>query len=217
MSRLRLPDRPGRPRSDATPPTTSGGPPVPTGIQQLLRLASVDATFCRELCERRAEVAAACGVTLTANERRMLAVIDAKQLELMARHLPPPPAPRREFLRGAAASAAVLLGGAALGELTSSCRPDERSFSTAGATTVVPPDGPASRADASAEPTPERPTRRETEADGGINPELPPPRASERPMDGQGGEAPDEPPARPEQPRPTRGISPDMPPDGQLY
>jgi hypothetical protein len=217
MSRSPLPDRLGRPPSDPTPPPTSGAPPVPTGIQQLLRLASVDADFCRELCERRAEVAAACGVTLTTNEQRMLEAIDATQLELMARHIPLPPAPRREFLRGAAASAAVLLGGAALGELTSACRPDERNFSTAGATTAVPPKSAADSPDAGVEPAPERPTRRETEAEGGISPELPPPRASERPMDVQGGQAPDVPPERPERPRPTRGIRPDIPPDGELF
>jgi hypothetical protein len=88
----------------------------------------------------------------------------------------------------------------------------------------VPPSPATEATDAGAEPAPERTTRRDTEADGGINPELPPPRASDRlppardggrPQDGQGGYAPDQPPPRPQDsigPK-TTGIAPDLPPE----
>jgi hypothetical protein len=90
-----------------------GLPPVPTGIQRLLRLASVDEAFRAELIARRDAIAAPAGVDLTAAERAVLRAIPAAQLTAMIAGLPPPTDDRRTFLRSTAASAVVLLGGAA--------------------------------------------------------------------------------------------------------
>lgn len=103
------------------PERRAGLPAVPTGIQQLLRLASVDPAFRARLVERRGDVAAAAGVILTANEAAVLAAIPAVQLEAMAAHLPPPAPPRRDLLRRTAATAVVLLGGAVLSD--TGCKP----------------------------------------------------------------------------------------------
>jgi hypothetical protein len=101
------------------PERTGAAPPVPSGIQRLLRLASVDDPFRQELLQQRGEIASAAGVDLTPSERAILESVPAAHLEAMIAGLPPPPADRREFLRGTAASAVLLLGGAALG---TSCR-----------------------------------------------------------------------------------------------
>ena len=50
----------------ARPPEPPGTlPPIPTGMEHLLRLAAADPAFRRALVERRAEIAAAAGVALT--------------------------------------------------------------------------------------------------------------------------------------------------------
>jgi len=70
-------------------------PPVPTGIQTLLRLAALDAAFLDELVERRADMARAAGVPLTLTEANILAAIPETQLREFARTMPPPPPRRR--------------------------------------------------------------------------------------------------------------------------
>jgi hypothetical protein len=176
-------------------------PPVPTGIQRLLRLASIDEAFRRELVARRGAVAEAAQVPLSPSEAAILKAIPAGQLAEMATKLPPPPRGRRDFLRQTAATAVVLLGGAALSESVSGC------------------DKPA------AEPAPSRPDHNETQAVAGVAPDVPPePSASdagadsparpeERPMETEGGAAPDEPPPRIDKPIKTRGVSDDLPPE----
>jgi hypothetical protein len=143
-------------------------PPVPTGIQRLLRLASVDADFRRELVARPSALAVTAGVDLTASERAVLEAIDPGQLDDMARNMPPPPPQRRDFLRQTAATAVVLLGGAALSGTVQACCPGEDS--------------------------PTRVLRREMQEDGGASPEEPPERPENRLMDGEGGADPNEPP-----------------------
>ncbi len=96
-------------------------PPVPTGIQSLLRLASVDAAFRDELVQRRAGIAGAANVPLTGTEQAILGAISDEQLEEMAAKMPPPPPARRDFLRQTAATAVVLLGGAAMAETLQGC------------------------------------------------------------------------------------------------
>ncbi len=86
-------------------------PPVPTGIQKLLRLASVDDDFCDQLIQHRAAVAEAAGVQLSGSEQAILEAIPAEQLREMAQQMPPPVPQRREFLRRAATAALVLFGG----------------------------------------------------------------------------------------------------------
>jgi hypothetical protein len=128
-------------------------PPVPTGIQSLLRLASVDPGFLAELCAHRAEVAPSAGIDLTANERAILGAIPAEDLELMARQLPPQEPERHAFLREIAAAAVVLLASAAFGCQGSS-------------------PGCGHRHEISDPGT--RPTVREMESEGGIAPHAPP-------------------------------------------
>jgi hypothetical protein len=184
---------------------------VPTGIQQLLRLASVDDGFRRELLEKRDAIAKAADVTLSATEQAILRSVPEAQLAAMITGLPAPPADRRSFLQQmAAAAVVVLLGSATLG---SSCptstkptakpdtprRTDERHMTTAGG---AAPDRP-----------PPRPTTREMETEGGAAPDEPPPREEHR-MPAPGGAAPDiprpRPPGRPDG-GPSRGIRPDLP------
>jgi hypothetical protein len=183
-------------------PLTAAGdlPPVPTGIQRLLRLASVDPAFARELGARRAEMAAAAGIELTASERAIVQVIPAAQLQAMIGGLPPPDEDRRSFLRQTAASAVVLLGGAVLGPgcpvrgarsdvppEPPPARPEGPEPMPAGVRPGVPPEPPPPRPEGPAPPT------------AGVRPEPPPPR--------DGGF--DAPPPRPPDNRPTRGIRPD--------
>lgn len=168
-------------------------PPVPTGIQRLLRLASIDEKFRRQLMARRAAVAEAADVTLTPSEAAVLAAIPARQIEQMAAQMPPPAPPRREFLRQTAATAVVLLGGAALGEALTGCKKKTPETNLE---------------------TPDRPDHREMDTEGGAAPDEPPPRPDHR-MEAPGGAAPDLPPDRPEEREMERtaGASPDLPPE----
>lgn len=154
------------------------GPPVPTGIQRLLRLAAVDADFRNRLVEQRDAVAEAAGIALSASERAMLRAIPAAQLAGMAAQLPEPPSARRDFLRKTAATAVVLLGGAALSDCSG------EGCGQAGKTAEAPPD---------------RPRHKPMETEGGAAPHEPEPqRKRDREMIRFGGAAPDEPPERPE-------------------
>jgi len=194
----------------------SGLPPVPTGIQQLLRLASVDAAFRAELLDQRAAVAALADVRLTASERAVLAAVSEQQLRSMIEGMPPPPVARREFLRAAAASAVVALGGAALvGAVGPGCdaedipRPFRREMETEGG---IAPHEPPPPLPPKPEPLPPRPENYPAPP-AGIAPDLPPPRPEEvEPR--TAGIAPDLPPPRPEvNPAQTLGgIAPDLPP-----
>lgn len=187
-------------------------PPVPTGLQKLLRLASVDPGFARELLLHRERVAAAAGVELNGREQAMLQAVPEEQLRDMIESLPPPPEARRDFLRKTAATAVVLLGGAAL----SGCE-----------------DGPSA---APEEPVPfveERPPGRPERLEGtkgirpfsqpqpvtGIRPDVPPPptpapegQFAQPPEGWDGGTPPEPPPPRPDVPPPPTGIRPDLPP-----
>ncbi len=149
----------GRPPEDG-----AGLPPVPTGIQRLLRLASVDAAFADELVRRPLEVARTAGVELIPSEATILRSIPAEQLGSMAARLPPPPPQRREFLRQTAATAVVLLGGAALPGALGGCCPGEIE--------------------------PERPDINLMQGEGGADPEEPPPRVEHREMETDGGANP---------------------------
>ena len=173
------------------PPAPAGdAPPVPTGIQSLLRLASVDAVFRDEFLERRGEMADVAGLPLTDSERAILSSIPATQLRDMAEKMPPPPPARREFLRQSAASAVVLLGGAAMADgLTGCCDAIERVTSnpmaSGGGAAPDWPDEPtpapvAGDDDDSAQPTPAEPTTPEppTEAPVEPPPDDPPPPVS---------------------------------------
>ncbi len=174
-------------------------PPVPTGIQRLLRLASIDPAFRRELVARRGEVAEAAQVPLSPSEAAILKALPDQHLEDMAAKMPPPSQGRRDFLRQTAATAVVLLGGAALSEAVSGCD--------------KPPTDPA----------PSRPEQTNPSAVAGVSPDMPPESAEDagtdtpsRPDDNEmqpeGGAAPDLPPPRPETSIKTRGVSHDVPP-----
>ncbi|MDP7114601.1 MAG: hypothetical protein QGH45_21690 [Myxococcota bacterium] len=193
------------------PEKGDGALPIPTGIQSLLRLASVDGQFRDELVERRASIAGAAGVTLTASEAAILGSIPDSQLREMAVKMPPPNPDRRAVLRQTAATAVVLLGGAAMAEAVSAC--------------------------CGSELTPSRPEHNMMQTEGGAAPdepehgELPEPETPDQELDRldhnemmtTGGAAPDipeepeiPPPPPPEEPTPeppplTRGHSHDVP------
>lgn len=170
-------------------------PPVPTGMQTLLRMAALDAGFRRELLEKRGSVAHAAGVALNPTELKILSAVPEKQLEAMIGAMPPPTEGRRSFLQQTAASAVLLLGGAGLVEATTSC--DRK---------------PATGTDAN---TPQRPDHNETMTEGGAAPHEPPPTEPPPedpiPQDPPPDAALDKPPPRPDVPAPPTGIQPDMP------
>lgn len=191
-------------------------PPVPTGMQKLLRLAAVDPEFARELVLRRDQVAAAAGVELNARERAMLQAVPEEQLRAMIEILPPPPEARRDFLRKTAATAVVLLGGAVL----SGCEDKPQQTQQAVPTTELEEEVNVSRpvrwdshrgirsfgktqnesTIKASPPANTRFTQPPEGWDGGAPPEPPPPQSD-------GGAVPDEKqPPRPPKPSPTRGI-----------
>jgi hypothetical protein len=91
-------------------------PPVPTGLQRLLRLAAADSRFRAELIERRSAIAAPAATALSASERAILDAVPAAQLAAMIDGLPPVSSDRRTFLRDAAAAALVVLSGGAMAD-----------------------------------------------------------------------------------------------------
>jgi hypothetical protein len=107
-------------------------PPVPTGIQQLLRLAAIDEVFHRELLERRDELATVAAIALTPSERAILRAVPAAQLRSMIANLPLPTPDRRGFLREAASSAVLVLGGAAVIASESCQRPERKEMESEG-------------------------------------------------------------------------------------
>ncbi|MBI5490654.1 MAG: hypothetical protein HY905_25190 [Deltaproteobacteria bacterium] len=165
------------------PETRTDLPPVPTGIQKLLRLASVDGSFREELLRRRGGIAPVAGVALTPSERAILGVIPAAQLDTMIAALPPPPADRRTFLRQTASTAVMLLGGAVLAECVSACK---------GHRADLPPSGDADAAGVADVPV---------EAGAAADAPRPP-----------GPPVWEGPPPRPEDMPPPAGAQPDWPP-----
>jgi hypothetical protein len=188
------------------PPEAKGGlPPVPIGLERLLRLAATDAAFAAELVARRAEVAAAAGVELTRSEAAILVAIPAAQLEAMIARVPAPAPPRREFLQLAAASAVVALGGAALAscdacEMSRGVRPDvpptrpevNPMQSEGGMASDVPPPPPPPEYKPPEEQT-QWPRPNYPPPPTGISPDVPPARPEVNPMQTTGGAAPDVP------------------------
>lgn len=115
-------------------------PPIPGGIQQLLRLAAVDPAFLEQLVARRAEVAEAAGIALNRSERQVLEASSETMLRAMAAQLPPSSRPRAARLRHTAATAVVLLGGAALAGGVAGC--DRAEAPVAEPVEVVTPEQP---------------------------------------------------------------------------
>lgn len=89
-------------------------PPLPSGIQRLLRLASVDDAFRDMLVRRRGELARLLRIELTETEEAVLAAIPGRKLAQMAERLAPREVGRREFLRRLAGAAVMIVGGGAL-------------------------------------------------------------------------------------------------------
>lgn len=126
-------------------------PPIPVGLQNLLRLASVDGEFCEALVNRRDEMAAVADIKLTTSERAMLRSISAEQIRAMAGRLPEPAVNRRSFLRESARAAVLLLGGTALAGCAEKTKKNKSLK----------------------EDPPKRAKRREFEGEGGAAPKLP--------------------------------------------
>ncbi len=192
------------------PPESAGAPPpVPTGLQRLLRLASVDEAFQAQLLEQRAGLAGAAGVELTASERAVLDAASTEQLAQMIGCLPLPPTDRRTFLKEAALAALALVAAPAL----SGCKPGE-----AGAETPPRPDRPmATRGirpfdrPTLSEPDAGRVERPEMHTKGGIAPDPVPERPQHNDMLSEGGIAPHVPEERPETAKPDAGPVPERP------
>lgn len=217
------------------PPETRGDlPPVPTGIQKLLRLAGEDGEFRQVFLQKRGEVAKAAGIDLSTSEKAILAAVPLHQLEAMIDKVPPAAPDRREFFRQTAASAVILLGGASLGHAVSGC--DKQQAAAPGPSSNSPPlqEGPYAQPPLE-EDDPVRPDHNHTATEGGAAPDEPPepteeyPRPDHHHMAPGGarpdidagpppvsrGIQPDMPPPRPDRSETTRGggAAPDMPPD----
>lgn len=80
-------------------------PAVPTGLQQLLRLASVNEDFCQRMMGEPLGMARAAQIVLNATEVAILGAISPVQLAQMARQMPRPTPERLEPLLRAAARA----------------------------------------------------------------------------------------------------------------
>ncbi len=118
-SRMFTSDKPTqKSKNPKTKSKNDGLHPIPTGLQSLLRLASVDPEFCEELIREREKAAHAAGIQLTRSETAMLRSITADGIRNMARGLPEPAMDRRSFLQQAARTAVLILGGAALARCT---------------------------------------------------------------------------------------------------
>lgn len=202
------------------PPESAGAPPpVPTGLQRLLRLASVDEGFQAQLLQQRADFAEAAGVELSASERAVLNAASPEQLSQMIGCLPPPPTDRRTFLKEAALAALALVAAPAL----SGCKPGDaaaeapprpdRPMATRGIRPIDRPllDDPDAGARVerpemhtkggiAPDPVPERPLHNDMLSEGGIAPHVP----EERPETATPDAGPQ--PVRPTRPQPNRGI-----------
>jgi len=112
---------------------------IPTGIEELLAMAAVDASFAAALERDRAMALEASGVELTATERAIFDAIDASALRRMTGSVGHslPEQDRRTFLGRSAAALVALVGGASV---TSGC---DRGLQSVPA--GVRPDRPASQ------------------------------------------------------------------------
>ncbi len=119
-------------------------PPIPSGIERLLRQAANNEAFRQELVRRRSAAATEAGIELSPSEAAILTAIPGKQLLGMVDSVSPQPAPRRAFLQQSAATAAVLLGGSGLATSTS-CRRERRYEAPGGASPDMPSRKPRPR------------------------------------------------------------------------
>ena len=177
--------------------------PVPTGLQTLLRMASVDSAFMGELLQLRSKIGEPSGIELSPSERAILDAAPEDQIAQMVEMLPAPPSGRRNFLRQAAAGVVLLLGGAVtiqtpLANAVEPEQPPSRS-ETPSRSYGNRPDPPSDdKADENEEPT------------KGPRSDSPPKRPDNAPRTrGVQGDIPVE---RPERIGPTKGIGPGMPP-----
>ena len=111
-------------------------PPVPIGLQRLLRRAAADPAFRERLVSARAVAASEAGIALNGSERAMLDAVSGEQLRTMIAAVPPRPA-LPATRRRATAAAVVLLGGAAVSDCRSG---EERSTNHTPDTTAVVAD-----------------------------------------------------------------------------
>jgi hypothetical protein len=81
-----------------------------TGIQLLLRLASIDPGFLVILRRDPQQAAATAEITLTRSESAILAALSPDTLERMVTRLPLPEPERRDFMRQVALGALGVLG-----------------------------------------------------------------------------------------------------------
>lgn len=99
--------------------------PIPTGIQSLVGMASVDEAFRNELVQRRSAIAAAAGVKLTATERAILDSIPGELLQELTEQMVLPPQPHFSLLRQVARSAVVALSAGLISQAAPGCGPGQ--------------------------------------------------------------------------------------------
>ncbi|MBN1421550.1 MAG: hypothetical protein JXP34_22445 [Planctomycetes bacterium] len=108
------------------PPEGAGAlPPIPRGIEVLIKKASVDSGFRDLLLADREAAAREIGLDLAPSERAVLAAVPARELEAFVDRVRVPEEHRRVFLgRAAAAMLALVAGGAMLASCVKGSRPD---------------------------------------------------------------------------------------------
>jgi hypothetical protein len=174
-------------------------PPVPVGVQRLLRLAAASEPFLAEL-ERDAEAAAgAAGVALTTSERAILRAISTEQLRQMVAVVPEPDVGLAYEFETQAREAVEVVAERRHREAESRWieRPPEREESITDLGIIVG-DRPARTPF-----TGTTPVLRSVESTLGIRPDVPP-----RPIDipPSQGIRPEVPPERPDRVEVSRGI-----------
>ena len=101
------------------------GDQIPTGIQAMVSLASVDELFRDQLVRRRSAVAAAVGVWLTPSERAILDSIPEQLLRDLTERMAQPPQPRRSILRQIARTAVIALSAGLISQAAPGCATEE--------------------------------------------------------------------------------------------
>ena len=184
---------------------------VPVGLERVLYAAAADPEFRAALSADREAALAARGFELTASERAVFGNLPEGQLTAMIGRLDVSREnlARREFLRNVAGTVIALAAGTALG----SCSGPKAEPQAQGGAPFLGPSEKAPDASVPPEPPPPQPPYSDPGPPAGIRPDLPEPPPS--PTMAPGGIRPDQPPPAIEidvpEPRPTRGIRPDVP------
>jgi len=144
-------------------------PPIPRGIEVLIKKASVDPAFRELLLADREAAAREIELDLAPSERAILAAVPAQDLEAFIDRVRVPEEHRRVFLGRAAAAMLALVGGSAmLASCVKGTRPDAPVKG-------IRPDRPGQETKEKA-PSPPPPPTYDPDVTRGIRPDAPPPK-----------------------------------------